>query len=55
MNFEELLAKAEKGDAEAQYQLGCCYYEGDGVEQNYEQAVYWWTKSAEQGNISEKV
>ncbi len=51
MNFEELLAKAEKGDAEAQYQLGCCYYEGDGVEQNYEQAVYWWTKSAEQGNI----
>ena len=27
------------------------YYSGDGVEQNYEKAVYWYTKAAEQGNV----
>lgn len=34
----------------AQNELGDCYYYGLGVEQNYEEAVKWYRKSAEQGN-----
>lgn len=41
---------AEQGDAEAQYNLGLCYYNGEGVQQDYTQAVHWWRKAAEQGN-----
>ena len=41
---------AEKGDAEAQYQLGTLYAEGKGVEQNDATAMTWFQRSAEQGN-----
>ena len=40
---------AEQGDAKAQHNLGICYYFGRGVEQDYTQAVQWWSKAAEQG------
>ena len=50
----ELVKKAEAGDAKAQYYLGRCYYKGDGVAQDYKEAVKWFTKSAEQGNDSAK-
>ena len=42
--------KAEQGDARAQCGLGSMYRKGLGVEQNGEQAVYWFRKAAEQGN-----
>ncbi len=41
---------AEQGDADAQYNLGLMYAEGDGVPQDDKQAVHWFTKSAEQGD-----
>ena len=42
---------AEQGDAEAQYLLGYCYFNGtNGAEKNYEKAVYWYRKAAEQGD-----
>ena len=41
---------AEQGYARAQFNLGYCYDEGQGVEQDYKKAVYWYRKSAEQGN-----
>ena len=41
---------AEQGNATAQYNLGVCYYNGQGVAQDNKKAVYWFTKSAEQGN-----
>ena len=41
---------AEKGYAEAQCNLGICYYNGDGVKQSYEKAVEWYTKAANQGD-----
>ena len=44
-------AAAERGNAEAQYNLGLCYEKGDGVEENYYQAVYWYKKAAERGYI----
>jgi len=41
---------AKSGDAEAQYNLAGCYHQGYGVEQSYEQAVFWFIKAAEQGH-----
>ena len=39
--------KAEHGDAEAQYTLG---WRSSFYDKDYEKAVYWYTKSAEQGD-----
>ena len=41
---------AEQGDADAQYNLGWCYANGEGVEKDFTQAVAWWHKAAEQGH-----
>jgi len=43
-------ARAEQGDADAQYRLGRMYARGEGVPQDYSQAVAWFRKAAEQGN-----
>jgi TPR repeat protein len=43
----QLLAKAQSGDAEAQYWMGTTYTEM--VPQNLEEAARWFLKSAEQG------
>jgi len=40
---------AEQGNASAQYNLGAMYYNGQGVPQNYQEAVKWFRKAAEQG------
>jgi len=38
---------AEKGDKEAMYNLAFCYINGNGgVQQDYNQATYWFTKAA---------
>jgi TPR repeat protein len=58
--FEILKPLAEKGNAEAQYNLGVLYYKGPrynekeelkgkGVPQDYDEAVKWWRLAAEQG------
>jgi TPR repeat protein len=41
---------AEQGDAEAQNNLGKCYAEGEGVPQDFVQALKWYRKAAEQGH-----
>ena len=46
----ELLQKAESGDANAQYQLGQCYFYGLGTSKNDKEAFKWTSKSADQGN-----
>ena len=43
---------AEQGVAIAQCNLGVCYDNGEGVSQDYAQAVYWWRKAAEQGDAA---
>ena len=40
---------ANQGYAQAQFNLGLCYYEGQGVVQSYEKAAYWYEKAANQG------
>ena len=47
--IEEIKAKAEKGDAQAQFQLGICYFFGKGVATNYTESIEWIRKSADQG------
>lgn len=47
--IDELKAKAEQGLAEAQNKLGDCYYNGEGLAQDYIEAVKWYRKAAEQG------
>ena len=41
---------AERGDADAQNNLGASYANGNGVPQNYALAVKWYGKSAKQNN-----
>ena len=41
---------AEQGDAVAQYDLGLMYHIGEGVPQDYAEAVKWWRMAAEQGH-----
>ena len=40
---------AEQGHAHAQFNLGLMYSKGKGEEQNYEEAVKWYNKAADQG------
>jgi len=47
--FEELMAKAQSGDAAAQYQIGIAYAEGRHVSRDSTEAALWFLKSAEQG------
>lgn len=47
--FEAIKAMAEQGNAEAQYNLGICYHEGEGVAKDVFEAVKWFRKAAEQG------
>ena len=54
-NITALKAKAESGNAEAQYTLGESYYWGKGVHLNYAQAAIWWRKAAEQGDAQAQV
>ena len=39
---------AEQGVAEAQFNLGLMYYDGEGVPQDYAEAVKWYRKAAEE-------
>lgn len=48
-DYEGLKARAEKGDAEAQSDLGLRYSKGDGVPEDQGQAVTWFRKAAAQG------
>ena len=41
---------ANDGDSMAQNNLGSMYYNGEGVPQDYKEAVKWYRMSAEQGN-----
>src|SRR4051794_26852933 len=50
IDLTELKAKAEKGDARAQVDLGIAYADGQGVIQDPVEALKWWRKAADQGD-----
>ena len=41
---------AENGDEEAQYKLGCLYFQGVGIPTDYQKALNWFLKAAEQSD-----
>lgn len=47
--YEGYKAQAEKGNSVAQYNVGYCYDNGEGVEKDKGQAALWYRKAAEQG------
>ena len=48
-SIPELKELANKGDAKAQNKFGDCYYDGNGVPQNYAEAVKYYRLAADQG------
>ena len=49
--MDELLQKANAGDAQAQYELGYAYYFGaNGCDKDYAKAFKWYTAAARQGH-----
>ena len=49
--FEYKREMAQEGNAAAQYELGMCYFAGNGVLQDYQKAAYWFRKAAQQGDM----
>jgi hypothetical protein len=49
-NLETTRAKADSGDAEAQFGLGFKYANCDGEAQDYAQAAHWYLKAADQSH-----
>ena len=50
ISFEQIIKKANAGDAYAQFTLGSRYENGQGVTQDYKEAVKWYRLAAEQGD-----
>jgi TPR repeat protein len=48
--IKEIKAKADAGNAEAQFDLGQLFYDGWGVPADYASAVKWWREAAKQGH-----
>lgn len=40
---------AEKGDADAMFNMGVMYHNGQGVQQDYREAMHWFRKAADKG------
>ena len=50
LNAANYAEAASQGDAYAQFMLGECYRNGDGVKKNTAIAIKWYCLAAEQGN-----
>ena len=49
-DVNRVLSRAGAGDSIAQYEMGLRYADGDGVPQNYRDAMAWFAKAAAKGN-----
>ena len=47
---KQLQKRAQGGNAQAQYELGTKYYNGDGVKKNHAEAFKWWLSAAKNGH-----
>jgi putative methionine-R-sulfoxide reductase with GAF domain len=50
-DLDSLRRLADAGNAAAQFAVGAHYATGDGVMQDYSEAVRWFTRAAEQGHV----
>ena len=48
LDIDELKKQAEQGDAEAQNNVGTCFFSGEGVEKDEKEAFQWFLKAAKQ-------
>ena len=48
--YDIYIDAAKRGDANAQVEIGICYYDGYEVEQSYIKAFKWFLQAAEQGD-----
>lgn len=55
IELKRIKEAAEQGDVDAQYMLGDFYANGEGVKQDYEKAIEWIKKAADQGHIMAKL
>src|ERR1035441_2202299 len=46
---------ADRGDAIVQFGMGCDYFFGEGVPQDFPQAAIWFRKAAEQGHTGAQI
>ena len=53
--YREWLPLAQGGHAEAQTRLGAMYHQGEGVAQNYDEALKWFRLAATQGHATAQV
>ena len=51
-DIQTLIKDADGGNPKAQFNLGVAYYTGQGVPQDYTEAVKWYRKAAEQVRIT---
>ncbi|RBP44644.1 Sel1 repeat-containing protein [Roseimicrobium gellanilyticum] len=51
MAFESQKHAAERGNANAQFSIGKAYQNGDGVQENHEEALKWFRMAADQGMV----
>jgi hypothetical protein len=51
-SLPDLRKLADQGDADAQWQMGVRYRNGEGVPHDDAQAVQWFLRAAEQGNVT---
>ncbi len=49
--IESLRQTAEAGNADSQYSLGTIYYYGEGVKKDVAEAIKWFRKAADQGDV----
>jgi len=52
IDLNDLRSKAERGEAQAQKDLGTVYSKGELVKQSYREAAEWYRKAAEQGHAA---
>ncbi len=51
-SLPDLRKLADQGDADAQWQMGVRYHDGEGVPQDDAQAMQWFLRAAEQGYVA---
>jgi hypothetical protein len=51
-SFSELLKSARNGDPGSQCDLAMMYSMGEEVDEDNEEAAYWWTQAAQQGHVA---
>ncbi len=47
-----LMQRAQNGDTNAMFELGGHYFKGEYIGYDPNQACYWWTESANKGNVN---